>query len=193
LKAQAGSCTNCPLYQNATQTVFGSGRPKSKLMLVGEQPGDEEDKQGEPFVGPAGKLLRRALDEAEIDLASTYLTNVVKHFKWKPGGGWRRLHQKPNRYEISACFPWLEAELKVVRPRLIVGLGATACQALLGPSLRVTASRGKTFDWDGHTVFVTVHPSSILRARDDREREYKQFVDDLTAAGQLLSELAADR
>jgi DNA polymerase len=187
LKAKAATCTNCPLYQKATQTVFGAGSSKARLMLVGEQPGDEEDKRGEPFVGPAGRLLRSAMDDAGIDIQDTYLTNAVKHFKWKPGGGWRRLHQKPNRHEINACHPWLEAELEALKPALIVGLGATACQAMFGPSIRVTADRGKVLDFAGYPVFVTVHPSSILRARDAREDEYQEFVADLTAAAKIVA------
>ena len=187
LAAEALECTNCPLYQHATQTVFGSGHSGARLMLVGEQPGDEEDKQGEPFVGPAGKLLRKALDEAGIDVDQLYLTNVVKHFKWKPSSGWRRLHQKPNRSEIEACKPWLEEEVAMIQPPLIVGLGATACQALLGPNLKVTKSRGQVFDWEGLSVFVTVHPSSILRSREIGEADYSALVADLVAARGFLT------
>lgn len=184
----AKSCTNCDLYKDATQTVFGIGPVTAALVLVGEQPGDEEDKQGEPFVGPAGKLLRSALEEAAIDPDEVYMTNVVKHFKWKAGSGWRRLHQKPNRYEIEACRPWLEGEFSLLRPRLIVGLGATACQAMLGPSIRVLADRGKTFDWGDRQVLVTVHPSSILRSRDEasRQENRKAFVADLREAARLI-------
>ena len=182
------SCTNCHLYEHATQTVFGSGPVTADLVLVGEQPGDEEDKQGEPFVGPAGKLLRAALEEAEIDPDEVYMTNVVKHFKWKQGSGWRRLHQKPNRYEIEACRPWLEGEFHLLRPRLIVGLGATACQAMLGSSIRVLTDRGKTFDWGDRQVLVTVHPSSILRSRDEASRQENReaFVADLREAAHLI-------
>ena len=187
LAAEALKCTNCPLYQHATQTVFGRGHSGARLMLVGEQPGDEEDKQGEPFVGPAGKLLRKALDEAGIDVDQLYLTNVVKHFKWKPSSGWRRLHQKPNRSEIGACKPWLEEEVAIIQPQLIVGLGATACQALLGPNLKVTQSRGQVFDWEGLSVFVTVHPSSILRSRETREADYSALVADLVTARGFLT------
>ncbi|HKZ19187.1 MAG TPA: UdgX family uracil-DNA binding protein [Acidimicrobiia bacterium] len=184
----AKSCTNCPLFKDATQTVFGIGPITAKLVLVGEQPGDEEDKQGEPFVGPAGKLLRSALVEVEIDPDDVYMTNVVKHFKWKPGAGWRRLHQKPNRYEIEACRPWLEGEFHLLRPRLVVGLGATACQAMLGSSIKVLADRGKVFDWGERQVLVTVHPSSILRSRDEASRrENRQaFVADLREAARLV-------
>ncbi|MGH8957799.1 MAG: UdgX family uracil-DNA binding protein [Acidimicrobiia bacterium] len=185
----AKSCTNCHLYENATQTVFGSGPITADLVLVGEQPGDEEDNQGEPFVGPAGKLLRSSLEGAEIDPDAVYMTNVVKHFKWKPGAGGRRLHQKPNRDEIEACRPWLEGELHLLRPRLIVGLGATACQAMLGSSLRVLTDRGKTFDWGERQVLVTVHPSSILRSRDEASRQENRvaFVADLRQAALLVS------
>ncbi len=185
----AKSCTNCDLYKDATQTVFGIGPVTAELVLVGEQPGDEEDKQGEPFVGPAGKLLRSALDEAGIDPDEVYMTNVVKHFKWKPGAGWRRLHQKPNRYEIEACRPWLEGEFALLRPRLIVGLGATACQAMLGSSIRVLTDRGKTFDWGERQVLVTVHPSSILRSRDEasRQENRRAFVADLRDAVRIIA------
>lgn len=185
----AKSCTNCDLYKDATQTVFGIGPVTAELVLVGEQPGDEEDKQGEPFVGPAGKLLRSALDEAGIDPDEVYMTNVVKHFKWKPGAGWRRLHQKPNRYEIEACRPWLEGEFALLRPRLIVGLGATACQAMLGSSSRVLTDRGKTFDWGERQVLVTVHPSSILRSRDEasRQENRRAFVADLRDAVRIIA------
>ena len=185
----AKSCTNCDLYKDATQTVFGIGPVTAELVLVGEQPGDEEDKQGEPFVGPAGKLLRSALDEAGIDPDEVYTTNVVKHFKWKPGAGWRRLHQKPNRYEMEACRPWLEGEFALLRPRLIVGLGATACQAMLGSSIRVLTDRGKTFDWGERQVLVTVHPSSILRSRDEasRQENRRAFVADLRDAVRIIA------
>jgi DNA polymerase len=188
LAERAKSCTNCHLYENATQTVFGAGPIAAELVLVGEQPGDEEDKKGEPFVGPAGKVLHSALEEAAIDPDEVYLTNVVKHFKWKPSSGWRRLHQKPNRYEIEACRPWLEGELQLLRPRLIVGLGATACQAMLGASIRVLTDRGKIFDWGGRSVLVTVHPSSILRSRDEASRQANReaFIADLREAARIL-------
>ena len=184
----AKSCTNCHLYERATQTVFGAGPITAEMVLVGEQPGDEEDKQGEPFVGPAGKLLRSALEEVEIDPDGVYVTNVVKHFKWKSGSGRRRLHQKPNRYEIEACRPWLEGELHLLRPRLIVGLGATACQAMLGSTIRVLTDRGKVFDWGDRMVLVTVHPSSILRSRNEESRRENRaaFVADLRQASRLV-------
>ncbi|HEX2420866.1 MAG TPA: UdgX family uracil-DNA binding protein [Acidimicrobiia bacterium] len=188
LRDVAQSCTNCHLHERATQTVFGAGPITAEMVLVGEQPGDEEDQLGEPFVGPAGKLLQAALGEADIDPSEVYLTNVVKHFKWKSGSGWRRLHQKPNRYEIEACRPWLEGELHLLRPRLIVGLGATACQAMLGATIRVLTDRGKVFDWGDRKVLVTVHPSSILRSRDEESRRQNRaaFVADLRQASRLV-------
>jgi uracil-DNA glycosylase len=178
LRETAAGCKACPLWKTGTQTVFGEGSPKSEVMFVGEQPGDQEDKAGHPFVGPAGKLLDRALEEAGIDRSLTYVTNVVKHFKWK-GQGKRRIHQKPNWSEIAACFPWLEAELAVVNPNVLVCLGATAAQALLGRQFRVTQHRGEPVDSAlAPVVIATVHPSSILRA-DDREAEFADFVSDL--------------
>ncbi len=178
------ACTACHLYKHATQTVFGEGPKGAKLMLLGEQPGDQEDVAGEPFVGPAGKMLDRALEEAGIDRGEVYVTNTVKHFKWEPRGK-RRLHKKPNSREIAACRPWLEAELRLVRPGLLVCLGATAAQAILGPAFRVTRDRGKVMKADvAPRVLATVHPSSLLRQPDEesREREYKLFVADLRAA-----------
>jgi uracil-DNA glycosylase family protein len=178
LRETAAGCKACPLWKTGTQTVFGEGSPKSEVMFVGEQPGDQEDKAGHPFVGPAGKLLDRALEEAGIDRSLTYVTNVVKHFKWK-GQGKRRIHQKPNWSEIAACFPWLEAELEVVNPNVLVCLGATAAQALLGRQFRVTQHRGEPVDSAlAPVVIATVHPSSILRA-DDREAQFADFVSDL--------------
>ena len=178
------ACTACHLYKQATQTVFGEGPKGARLMLLGEQPGDQEDLTGEPFVGPAGKMLDRALVEAGIDRSEVYVTNTVKHFKWEPRGK-RRLHKKPNSREIAACRPWLEAELRLVRPGLLVCLGATAGQAIFGPSFRVTRDRGKVLKADlAPRVLATVHPSSLLRQPDEesREREYKLFVADLRAA-----------
>ena len=185
LNEAAAGCKACPLWKTGTQTVFGEGSPKSDVMFVGEQPGDQEDKAGAPFVGPAGKLLDRALEEAAIDRSSTYVTNVVKHFKWKAQGK-RRIHQKPNWSEIAACMPWLETELAVVKPQVLVCLGATAAQALLGRQFRVTQHRGEALTSDlAPVVMATVHPSSILRA-DDREAEFSAFVDDLrTVAAHL--------
>jgi len=178
LRESAAGCKACPLWKTGTQTVFGEGSPRSQVMFVGEQPGDQEDKAGAPFVGPAGKLLDRALEEAGIDRSLAYVTNVVKHFKWKAQGK-RRIHQKPNWAEIAACFPWLEAELAVVRPQVLTCLGATAAQALLGKQFRVTQHRGEPVDSGlAPVVIATVHPSSILRA-DDREAEFAAFVSDL--------------
>ena len=178
LRESAAGCKACPLWKTGTQTVFGEGSPRSQVMFVGEQPGDQEDKAGAPFVGPAGKLLDRALEEAGIDRSLAYVTNVVKHFKWKAQGK-RRIHQKPNWAEIAACFPWLEAELAVVRPQVLTCLGATAAQALLGKQFRVTQHRGEPVDSGlAPVVIATVHPSSILRA-DDLEAEFAAFVSDL--------------
>jgi uracil-DNA glycosylase family protein len=184
LERAAKTCTACHLFRHATQTVFGEGRKGAKLMLVGEQPGDQEDLSGKPFVGPAGKILDRALEEAGIDRKEVYVTNTVKHFKWEPRGK-RRIHKKPNSREIAACRPWLEAELRVVRPGLLVCLGATAAQAVFGPAFRVTRERGKVMESElAPKVLATVHPSSLLRQPDEesREREYKLFVTDLRAA-----------
>ena len=178
LREAAAGCKACPLWKTGTQTVFGEGSPKSEVMFVGEQPGDQEDKAGEPFVGPAGKLLDRALEEAGIDRSLAYVTNVVKHFKWKAQGK-RRIHQKPNWSEVAACIPWLEAELAVVKPKVLVCLGATAAQALLGRQFRVTQRRGEPVESDlAPVVIATVHPSSILRA-EDREAQFADFVSDL--------------
>ncbi|HEY2138962.1 MAG TPA: UdgX family uracil-DNA binding protein [Chthoniobacterales bacterium] len=184
LTSAAKTCTACHLYRHATQTVFGEGAKGAKLMLLGEQPGDQEDLAGKPFVGPAGRILDRALEEAGIDRDEVYVTNTVKHFKWEPRGK-RRIHKKPNSREIAACRPWLEAELRVVRPGLLVCLGATAAQAVLGPAFRVTRERGKVLTSELATkVVATVHPSSLLRQPDEesREREYKLFVADLRVA-----------
>jgi uracil-DNA glycosylase len=185
LREAAAGCKACPLWKTGTQTVFGEGSPRSQVMFVGEQPGDQEDRTGAPFVGPAGKLLDRALEQAKIDRSTTYVTNVVKHFKWKSQGK-RRIHQKPNWSEISACHPWLEAELAVVKPRVLVCLGATAAQALLGRDFRVTQHRGEVVPSAlAPVVIATVHPSSILRS-DDRETEFEAFVSDLrTVAAHL--------
>ena len=178
LRESAAGCRACPLWKTGTQTVFGEGSPRSQVMFVGEQPGDQEDKAGAPFVGPAGKLLDRALEEAGIDRSLAYVTNVVKHFKWKAQGK-RRIHQKPNWSEVAACIPWLEAELAVVKPQVLTCLGATAAQALLGRQFRVTQHRGEPVDSElAPVVIATVHPSSILRA-DDREAEFAAFVSDL--------------
>ena len=184
LREAARHCTACHLYKRATQTVFGEGPKGATMMLVGEQPGDYEDVTGKPFVGPAGKIMDRALEEAGIDRSKVYVTNAVKHFKWKPRGK-RRIHQKPNSREIAACRPWLEAELRVVKPKLVVAMGATAAQTIFGPSFRVTRERGKLLSSKlAPRVLATVHPSSLLRQPDEasREREYKLFVADLRAA-----------
>ena len=188
LRATAANCKACDLWKLGTQTVFGEGNSKARVMLVGEQPGDQEDIQGHPLVGPAGKILDKALEEAGIDRKEVYVTNVVKHFKWEPRGK-RRIHQKPNAREIAACRPWLEAELRLVRPKLLVVLGATAGQAIFGPSFRVTRERGKLLSSKlAPKVVATVHPSSLLRQPDEesREREYKLFVADLRAAVKAL-------
>lgn len=189
LKHAAAGCRGCPLHQLGTQTVFGDGPRSAPLMLVGEQPGHEEDLQGRAFVGPAGKLLDRALEEAGIARDQAYVTNVVKHFKWVPKGS-RRLHQKPNAREIGACLPWLEAELELIRPKILVCLGATAAQALLGRSFRVTAQRGRFVQSElAELVTATVHPSSILRARTEEERRasFDGFVEDLRKVATALS------
>jgi uracil-DNA glycosylase family protein len=188
LRAVAAGCKACHLWRTGTQTVFGEGARRASVMLVGEQPGNEEDLQGRPFVGPAGRLLDRALSEAGIDRGQAYVTNVVKHFKWRPSGK-RRIHEKPDRLEIGACLPWLEAELRVVHPQVLVCLGATAAQALLGKAFRVTRQRG-TFVPSALAphVTATVHPSSILRAPDDaaRHREMALFVADLRKVAAVL-------
>src|SRR6516164_7093833 len=181
LREAAAHCTACGLYRNATQTVFGEGPERALVMLVGEQPGDAEDLAGHPFVGPAGKLLNRCLAEAGINRARSYITNVVKHFKWVPRGT-RRIHSKPGSVEIEACFPWLEAEIAAVKPQIIVALGATAVQALFGRTFRVTRDRGRLVPSAlAPYAIATVHPSSLLRAPDGatQERETRKFVEDL--------------
>lgn len=189
----AADCRGCPLYEDATQTVFGNGDGSARLLLVGEQPGDQEDRQGEPFVGPAGRLLRRALDEAGIDWDTTYVTNAVKHFKFtRPaGGGKRRIHKAPDLHEVAACRPWLLAELRLVRPEIVVALGATAGKALLGGSFRVTKDRGTllplpTDGSPGLYVVAALHPSAVLRA-DDRDAAYAGLVSDLRVAAEALA------
>jgi len=188
LQERARSCRACPLWANATQTVFGAGDPHAKVMLVGEQPGDEEDKQGLPFVGPAGRLLDRALEAAGIDRTKVYLTNAVKHFKWTPRGK-RRLHKTPAQREIEACEQWLEGEIEALRPQVIVCLGATAARVLLGAAFRVSAMRGSFFE-SPHApfVFATLHPSALLRLRNEGEREaaFKHLVQDLTLIHKAL-------
>ena len=188
VRAAAKDCTACDLYKRGTQTVFGEGARTAEIMFVGEQPGDQEDLMGRPFVGPAGKLLDRTLAEARIDRRAVYVTNVVKHFKWEPRGK-RRIHKKPNAGEIAACRPWLDAEVQLVKPRAIVCLGATAAQALLGRAFRLTAHRGEFIASPlAPLVLATVHPSSLLRAPDDetRRRETKRFIDDLRTVARAL-------
>jgi DNA polymerase len=189
LKKAAADCRACDLWKLGTQTVFGEGRRRTALLFVGEQPGNEEDLTGKPFVGPAGKLLDQALEEAGIDRSQVYVTNVVKHFKWEPRGK-RRIHKKPNAQEIAACRPWLEAEIALINPRVIVALGATAAQALLGPKFRVTKQRGQFIESTfAPYVMATVHPSSILRAPDDETRrlEYRRFLNNLKHLAGVIS------
>jgi uracil-DNA glycosylase len=189
LREAAAGCTACPLHMTGTQTVFGEGRVAARVLFVGEQPGDKEDQEGRPFVGPAGRLFDELLEEAGIDRSSAYVTNAVKHFKWQPRGK-RRIHQRPNAAELAACRPWLDAELEVVKPEALVCLGATAAQALLGRSFRVTRDRGTLLDSPLAPITVaTVHPSSILRAPDDetRRRERALFVDDLRVVAAALA------
>jgi uracil-DNA glycosylase len=188
LRAAAAGCRGCHLWVNATQTVFGEGPPKATVMLVGEQPGDLEDRSGHPFVGPAGKLLDTALVEAGIDRTTVYVTNSVKHFKFLPIERGRRIHKKPNAAEVRACKPWLLEEIRVVKPRVIVALGATAAQALLGNQFRVTRDRGKPIPFDlVESVFATVHPSAILRAPSEtREETRRDFITDLRRVAEYL-------
>jgi DNA polymerase len=190
LRRAAAGCRGCELWRGATQTVFGAGPAKAGLMLVGEQPGDREDVEGEPFVGPAGKLLGRALDEAGVARGDAYLTNAVKHFKWRPRGK-RRLHQTPRAGEVEACRPWLAAEVEAVRPGALLALGATAARAVFGPKVKVTKDRGRLLETPlAPLAAVTVHPSAILRARDHDEREdaFAGLVDDLRAIAAALAD-----
>jgi len=191
LRATAANCRACDLWKTGTQTVFGEGGgTKPRVMLVGEQPGDQEDIQGHPFVGPAGKLLDKALAEAGIDREQVYVTNAVKHFKWEPRGK-RRIHKKPNSMEITACKPWIEAEIEVLQPDVIVCLGATAAQALLGRQFKVSTQRGTWVPSPlARFVMATVHPSSLLRAPDDetRRREMERFIGDLKLVHKALEE-----
>lgn len=192
LRIASHACKACDLWEHATQTVFGEGRSKASIMLVGEQPGDQEDLSGHPFVGPAGHVLDEALQQAGIDRSEVYVTNVVKHFKWSPAErGKRRIHKKPRSSEISACRPWLEAELKAVKPQILVCLGATAAQALLGRKFSVTRQRGEPIESDlAPYVIATVHPSSILRAPDAEARRTQmlQFAADIAKVAGLLAE-----
>src|SRR5215510_7735697 len=187
----ATDCKACDLWERGTQTVFGEGSRRAEVVFVGEQPGNEEDLSGKPFVGPAGRLLDDALEEAGIDRAQTYVTNVVKHFKWEPRGK-RRIHKKPNAREITACRPWLEAEINLVKPKVVVCLGATAAQALLGSQFRVSKERGKFIESTlAPYIVATVHPSSILRAPDEETRhtEKRLFIDDLKKIARVLSKI----
>jgi uracil-DNA glycosylase family protein len=197
LKAAAAHCEGCELYQNATQTVFGRGAAHAKIVFVGEQPGDVEDQKGLPFVGPAGRLLREAVDEAGIDPADVYITNAVKHFRFELRGK-RRIHQNPGPAHITACRPWLVSEFSLLKPQLVVVLGATAAKALLGPAFRVTRSRGQLMPWPASAqhpadfpvaeiqALATIHPSAVLRA-DDRDTAYKGLVDDLRVAAGAIT------
>jgi DNA polymerase len=193
LREAAAHCTGCDLYRNATQTVFGVGPSHAPLMLVGEQPGDKEDVEGLPFVGPAGRVLDSALEHAGIDRERVFVTNVVKHFKWRPApGGKRRLHERPNAVEVRACRPWLEAELGLVRPEVVVLLGATAAQSVLGPSFRVTVEHGRLLESPlpvARHVLATLHPSAILRSRTDEERAEQMtiLIDDLRTAAKAIA------
>jgi uracil-DNA glycosylase len=189
LRRAAATCAGCDLHHLGTQTVFGEGPVPARVMLVGEQPGDREDIEGEPFVGPAGRILDQALEEAGIGRRDAYVTNVVKHFRWTPGRGKRRLHQKPNAEQIAACRPWLDGELKVVKPKVVVCLGSTAAKALLGPKFRVTKQRGEFLEPDfAPLATATVHPSSILRIDDEDERRQarRDFVRDLRKVAKRL-------
>jgi len=193
LRAAARSCKGCDLYKNATQTVFGEGPKDASVMLVGEQPGEMEDRQGHPFVGPAGRLLDKALAEARIPRDEVYITNAVKHFKWIQRGK-RRLHQKPSIRQVVACKSWLEAEIEVVHPKVIVCLGATAALSMVGRTVRITQERGKFFDTDsGAAVLITIHPSSIyrLREKDEQENEYRRFVAEMKLVARKLRRAAA--
>ena len=196
LRRAVQSCRGCDLYKGATQGVMGEGPPRARLMLVGEQPGDREDREGHPFVGPAGQLLDRALEAAGLVRTEVFLTNAVKHFKWSRGGGKRRLHEKPTVNEAKACRPWLETEARVVRPAAVVALGATAARSLYGPAARVTTERGRIFpsEWAAVSA-MTVHPSSLLRIpeSDERERAFDAFVRDLRAVRDALAALPKRR
>jgi uracil-DNA glycosylase len=190
LRAAARGCRDCPLWENATQTVFGEGNARARIMFVGEQPGDAEDRQGHPFVGPAGRILDEGLRQAGIDRTLTYVTNAVKHFKWEPRGK-RRLHKTPAQRELDACYQWLEGEIAAIRPALIVALGATAAKALLGGSFRITQGRGQVQNREGlPDVLATYHPSYLLRLKDrpGEEEAWKAFVEDLKTAAKYVQE-----
>jgi DNA polymerase len=188
-RKEAAGCQACELWARATQTVFGEGPVPARLMLVGEQPGDREDIEGEPFVGPAGRILSEAMDLAGLDRETAFLTNVVKHFRWRPSpNGKRRLHEKPTKANVTACLPWVERELELVQPEVLVALGATAVDGLLGKGVSVMRDRGRPIDSPlAPTVFVTIHPSAVLRARDDRDEMFDGLVNDLRAAARALA------
>jgi DNA polymerase len=193
LRAASRSCEGCDLYKSATQTVFGEGAERARVMFVGEQPGDMEDRQGHPFVGPAGRMLDRALAEARISRDEVYITNAVKHFRWIQRGK-RRLHQKPAVRQVAACKPWLESEIDVIQPQLIVCLGATAAQSMLGRVVLIGEARGKfSNDPNGHGIFITIHPSAIFRQRGqlEREEEYHRFLADMRLVQRRLHKIAA--
>lgn len=195
LREAAAGCRGCDLWQRGTQTVFGEGSPHARIMMVGEQPGDKEDLAGRPFVGPAGAVLDKALQEAGIDRNDVYVTNIVKHFKWESRGK-RRIHKKPSALEISACRPWLDAEIAATRPEVVVLLGATAAQGILGRSFRVTHHRGQWVPSEiAPHVLATVHPSAILRAPDDESRheEMRKFVTDLKKIAQQIQQIQRQR
>ena len=187
-RKEAADCRRCELWERATQTVFGEGPVPAPLMLVGEQPGDKEDLEGHPFVGPAGRILGEALELAGIDREAAFVTNVVKHFRWRPSpNGKRRLHEKPTKANVTACHVWVEKELEIVRPEVLVAMGATAVDALLGKGVAVMRDRGKPIASElATTVLVTIHPSAVLRARDDRDEMFKGFVRDLRVAAKAL-------
>ena len=190
LREAVQGCRGCSLYANATQAVFGEGPAKAEIVMVGEQPGDQEDRRGKPFVGPAGRILSEGLEEAGIDRTQVFVTNVVKHFKFQPRGK-RRIHKRPSAEEVRACRPWLDAELEAIKPKALIALGATAAQDLFGRSFRVTKQRGQPLDFEfAPLVMATIHPSAILRADDDqREEEYRRFVADLEVLARGVREL----
>ncbi|HET9652853.1 MAG TPA: UdgX family uracil-DNA binding protein [Usitatibacter sp.] len=190
LRRQAAGCHDCPLWVNATQTVFGEGSARARIMFVGEQPGDVEDREGHPFVGPAGRILEQAMEDAGIDRSRVYITNAVKHFKWEPRGK-RRLHKTPAQREVEACYQWLQGEIEAIRPALVVALGATAAKALLGSRFRITQSRGQVQSREGlPDVIATYHPSFLLRTMDRPEGDeiHAQFVDDLRIAARYVQD-----
>ena len=192
VRREAAGCQRCELWERATQTVFGEGPVPARLMLVGEQPGDREDLEGHPFVGPAGRILADAMEIAGLDRETTFVTNVVKHFRWRPSpGGKRRLHERPTRANVTACLPWIERELEFVRPEVLVAMGATAVDALLGKDVSVTRDRGRPVDSNiAPTVLVTIHPSAVLRARGERDEMFDGLVDDLRVAAKALGSAA---